>query len=420
MTLADAPRGLMLRAYLGLTAAAAPLATPYLRRRLARGREDAARWPEKLGQGMAPRPEGPLIWLNAVGVGEVLALSGLIGALSDRLPAASFLVTSSALSSARVFAGQAPPRTIHQFLPLDLPGPVARFLVHWRPALSVWAEQDLWPRLVVETAARGVPLALVNARMGARAFASRARARGLFADLYTRFSLVSAQDAETASHLGHLGARGVTVTGSLKSAASPLACDGAELARLRGLLAGRRVWAAVSTHPGDEDVALAAHAKLMAKDPGAVLILVPRLPLRADAVAASAQGAGLPVTRRSAGQDPARGVYLADTFGETGLWYRLAPVALVGGGFGVGGHNPWEGARLGCAILHGPDTRNFSPDYSAFHADLAARAVTGPDDLLAAVQDPGLPAMAARGQALAARGMQALPDLADRLAGLVR
>jgi 3-deoxy-D-manno-octulosonic-acid transferase len=409
-----------LRAYLGLTAMAAPLAAPWLRRRLARGREHGDRWPEKLGQGMAARPEGQVIWLHAVGVGEVLALSGLIGALADRLPRARFLVTSSALSSAQVFAQQAPPRTQHQFLPLDLPGPVGRFLSHWRPSLSVWAEQDLWPRLVVQSAVRDIPLALVNARMGARAFAGRARAKSLYGDLYARFSLISAQDAQTAGHLERLGASGVTVDGSLKSGAAALVCDPAEHARLTGLLAGRRVWAAVSTHAGDEEVALAAHAALMAGDPGAVLILVPRLPARAAEVAAAAQARGLTVTRRSAGQDPAPGVHLADTFGETGLWYRLAPVALVGGGFGIGGHNPWEGARLGCALLHGPDTANFASDYNLFRTEAAAREVTGAADLAAALADPGLSEMARRGQALAARGMQTLPGLADRLAGLVR
>ncbi|QYK40138.1 MAG: 3-deoxy-D-manno-octulosonic acid transferase [Paracoccaceae bacterium] len=411
---------LALPLYLGLTAALSPLAAPYLRRRLARGREDRERWPEKLGQGMAPRPDGRLVWLHAVGLGEVLALRGLIGALSDRLPEAHFLVTSSALSSAQVLARQMPPRTIHQFLPLDLPGPVTRFLDHWRPALSIWAEQDLWPRLVARAAARHVPLALVNARMGDRAFRARKRVRGLYRDLYARFALIDAQDAATAGHLASLGATDVRVSGSLKAAAPPLACDDAELSRLRAVLSGRRVWAAISTHPADEAAAMAAHVALMARDPGAILILVPRLPARSDEVVAAAVAAGLPVARRSAGAMPVPGVYVADSFGETGLWYRLSPVVLVGGGFGVGGHNPWEGARLGAALLHGPDVRNFASDYRAFHAESAARSVTGPAEIIAALDDAEMPAMARRGQALADRGMAALPGLADALAGLAR
>lgn len=405
--------GPLLAGYLALTAALAPLGVRHLRRRLAKGKEDPARWREKLGVPGAARPDGPLVWMHAVGLGEVLALRGLIGAMAAVRGDLSFLVTSSALTSARAFAGQMPPRTQHQFLPLDLPGPVARFLSHWRPDLSIWAEQDLWPRAVVATAARGVPLALVNARMNTRAFAARRRARGLYGDLFRRFGIIAAQDAETAQHLRDLGAGPVSVTGTLKAAAPPLAVDEEVLARMRGLLAGRRVWLAASTHPGDEAVALAAHAWLMERDPGAVLILAPRDPGRGVALP-------MPVARRSAGEAPGPGVYLADTIGEMGLWYRLAPVALVGGGFGIGGHNPWEAARLGCAVLHGPGVENFAKDYRDLHAETAARPVTGAGDLLAALDDPGLPAMAARGRALALSRAADLGQLARVLCGMVR
>ena len=402
----------MLAGYLALTAALAPLGARHLRRRLAKGKEDPARWREKLGEAGAARPDGPLVWMHAVGLGEVLALRGLIGAMAAVRGDLSFLVTSSALTSARAFAGQMPPRTQHQFLPLDLPAPVARFLTHWRPDLSVWAEQDLWPRAVVATAARGVPLALVNARMNDQAFARRRRAAGMYRDLFRRFALIAAQDDGTAVHLRALGAGAVAVTGTLKAAAPPLAVNEIELARLRGVLAGRRVWLAASSHPGDEAVALAAHAWVMERDPGAVLILAPRDPGRAIAAA--------PGARRSAGEVPGPGVYLADTIGEMGLWYRLAPVALVGGGFGIGGHNPWEAARLGCAVLHGPGVANFTQDYKDLHAKAAAREVTGPQDLLAALDDPDLPAMATRGQALALSRAGDLAGLAQRLCGMVR
>lgn len=410
---AEARTGALLAGYLALSAALAPFAARHLTRRLARGKEDPARWREKLGEAGAARPEGPLVWMHAVGLGEVLALRGLIAAMAEVRGDLSFLVTSSALTSARAFAGQMPARTQHQFLPLDLPGPVARFLSHWRPDLSIWAEQDLWPRAVVATAARGVPLALVNARMNDRAFEARRRARGLFADLFRRFALIAAQDDGTAAHLRALGAGAVAVTGTLKAAAPPLAVNEVELARLRDLLAGRRVWLAASTHPGDEAVALAAHAWLMERDPGALLILAPRDPGRAVAVP-------MPLARRSLGEVPGPGVYLADTIGEMGLWYRLASVALIGGGFGIGGHNPWEAARLGCAVLHGPGTENFAQDYRDLHGTGAARSVTRAEDVLAALDDPGLPAMAERGRALALSRADDLARLAQALCGMVR
>lgn len=405
-----------LAAYLGLNRLLAPAAPAILRRRLARGREDPGRWREKLGFTDRPRPDGPLVWMHAVGLGEVMALRGLIAALPADL---AVLVTSSALSSARVAAAQLPPNARHQFLPLDTPGPVARFIGHWRPALGLWAEQDLWPRLVVATDRAGIPQAMVNARMGPAALARRTRAAGLYADLLGRMRLIAAQDAGTAAALRALGADAVRVTGPLKAAAPPLGCDAGELARLKGLLAGRRVWLAGPTHPGDEAAALAAQLRL---GQATTLILAPRYPDRGPAVCAAAAARGLAVSARSRaeGPPPAGGVWVVDTFGEMGLWYRLAGVALVGGGFDVGGHNPWEAAALGCAILHGPDTANFKIDYKALHDDLAARAVTGPDDLTTALADPGLAAMAARAQATSARLAAGTKALAADLLALAR
>lgn len=405
-----------LAAYLALNRLLAPAAPAILRRRLARGREDPARWREKLGFTDLPRPEGPLVWMHAVGLGEVMALRGLIAALPADLPV---LATSSALSSARVAGAQLAPNARHQFLPLDTPGPVARFLAHWRPSLAVWAEQDLWPRAVVAADREGIPQAMVNARMGAAAYARRARARGLYGDLLGRMALIAAQDDATAANLRALGAASVRVTGPLKAAAPPLGCDAGELARLRGLLAGRRVWLAGPTHPGDEAVALEAQAAL---GPAATLILAPRTPERGPQVAEAAAARGLPVGLRSKGEGPPPpgGVWVADSFGEMGLWYRLADAALVGGGFDVGGHNPWEAAALGCAILHGPETANFTNDYKALHDDLAAARVAGAADLLRALADPGLPAMTERAQATAARLATGSQALAAELMALVR
>lgn len=397
-----------------------PLAAPaVLRRRLARGKEDPNRWREKLGHASAPRPEGRLVWMHAVGIGEVMALRGLIRAMADRAPDLSFLVTSTARSSAQVMAANLPPRTLHQFLPLDAPQYLTRFLNHWHPGLSVWAEQDLWPGAVAAAAARGIPLALVNARMNAEAFARRRRVAGLFSDLLARFALVTAQEDQSARHLTALGARDVAVMPSLKAAAPPLNFDTKEHDRLRAALQGRPVWAAVSTHAGDEGVALPAHLRRIARDPDACLILVPRVPDRAPDILRVVQGFGLSATRRSEGQGPGAAVYIADTFGELGLWYRLAPAALVGGGFGIGGHNPWEPAALGCAVLHGPGTANFAPDYAAFHAAAAALTVTDAETLADALDDPSLPAMAARGHALWLQGAGALDELATQLVAMV-
>lgn len=367
------PTGPGLRLYLAASHAI-PLAAPaLLRRRLARGKELPERWREKLGQPSLPRPEGPLIWLHAVGLGETLALRGLIVAMSARAPRAEFLVSSTTRGSAEVMAANLPPRTRHQFLPLDAPAYLRRFLDHWRPVLSVWAEQDLWPGAVAATAARGIPLALVNARMNAEAFVRRRRFRGVYADLLARFRLIAAQDETTAGHLRQLGAATVRVTGSLKAAAPPLSADPVALEALRQALAGRRLGLLASSHPEDEAVALAALRDLPDRP---LLIIAPRDPARGGGIADAAARHGLRATRRSAGQGPAGDIWIADTLGEMGLWYRLCPVTLIGGTFGATeGHNPWEPAALGSAILHGPRVANFAADFARLHQAHAALEV---------------------------------------------
>lgn len=417
-----APKGPALRAYLAaspLIALAGPL---ILRRRLARGKEDPARVGEKRGHASARRPDGRLVWLHAVGLGEVLALRGLIAAMGRHDPALHFLITSSARSSAQVIGANLPSRSQHQYLPLDAPTYLARFLDHWRPDLSVWAEQELWPGAVVAAQARGVPLALVNARMTDAGFARRSRARGLYADLLARFSLITAQDQRSSDRLRARGAPQVQVTGSLKSAAPALAADPDALAQAQAAVQGRRVWVAASTHPGDEAQAMAAQSVLWQSDPRWLLILAPRDAGRAGAVASQLTEARLPFARRSLGRVPAPGdaVWLADTYGEMGLWYRLAEAALIGGGFdAIGGHNPWEAVHFDAAILHGPDVANFANDYKTLHDNAAAVSVPF-GKLDAVLQDPDLPDIALRARQIVQQAEGALDPLAVDLLALVK
>lgn len=417
MTTSDRGRGLALQAYLALSRGIPLFAPAVLNRRLTRGKELPDRWREKLGEATQPRPDGPLIWLHAVGLGETLALRGLITALAEQAPGAEFLVTSTTRGSAEVLAQNLPPRTRHQFLPLDAPGYLTRFLDHWRPSLSVWAEQDLWPGAVTATAARGIPLALVNARMNAEAYARRSRWKGLYTNLFARFALITAQDDATARHLQALGAKGVSVTGSLKAAAPPLAADPAKLAKAREALTGLHPVLLASSHPEDEFVTLSA---LRAAHPRPLLLIAPRDPDRGAEIAARVAEHGLTATRRSAGQGPTADVWIVDSFGEMGLWYRLCATTLIGGTFGpTEGHNPWEPAALGSAILHGPRTANFAADFAALHQAGAAQPVQ-PEAVITALTADHT-AMAGRAKALSDAAQGALAPLATdllKLAGL--
>ena len=343
--------------------ALSPALPLHLRRRAARGKEIAERIPERYGA-HAQRPAGRLIWLHAASVGETLSILPLIEALASAEETLSILVTTGTVTSATLLARRIPPalapRVTHRFVPLDVPRWAARFLDGWRPDAAVFVESELWPNLIAASAARGIPLALVNGRMSARSARWWSRAPALARETLARFRLVLAQTAEDAARLRGLGAP-AACWGNLKYAAAPLPADAAELARLSAMLEGRPVWLAASTHAGEEAMAIGAHRLLAGAHAGLLTIIVPRHPERGPEIAAL--GAGLTVGRRAAGEDPERsvGVYVADTLGELGLFYRLARLAFVGGSMVAhGGQNPLEPARLGCPVLTGPHTWNFA------------------------------------------------------------
>ncbi|MGH7098700.1 MAG: glycosyltransferase N-terminal domain-containing protein [Stellaceae bacterium] len=349
------------RLYRLLTGALAPLAPVLLRWRARRDKEDPARMAERRGIAGQPRPAGALVWVHAASVGEATAVLGLIErALAER-PGLHCLLTTGTVTSARLLAERLPARARHQFAPLDFPTSVASFLDHWRPDLALWVESELWPNLVLATRARGIPAVLVNARLSARAAARWRCARSLIAAMLDAYALVLAQSAEQAERFRALGARRVASVGDLKAAAPPLPVDPAALHALRRQIADRPLWLAASTHAGEEEIAAAAHLALRSRHPGLLTILAPRHPARGAVIAVMLERQGLTVARRSRCEEIAAGtdIYLADTMGELGLFYRLCEIAFIGGSLVArGGHNPFEAARLDCAVLFGPDMGN--------------------------------------------------------------
>ncbi|MEL6682667.1 MAG: glycosyltransferase N-terminal domain-containing protein [Pseudomonadota bacterium] len=383
-----ARKGVVLRIYLALSHLFPLAAGIILKRRLAHGKEHPERWEEKQAIGLAPRPDGPLIWLNAVGLGEVLSVRGLIERIAAQRPDISFLVTSTTAASAAAFAKNTPPRTFHQFLPIDAPSYRARFLDHFAPDMCLWVEQDLWPGFAHTLYERGIPQALVAARMNKRSFRSHRRLRSLYSDLFQRMALVTAQDELTAQHLDQLGAK-PTISGSLKPAAPKLGFDPTVLQHLQKALEGRFVWAVAPSHQEDERIAIAAHHRLCEQEPTALLIVAPRFPDRRYEIT---DMLGTRPGLRSLEQLPktADSVWICDTFGELGLVYSVAQSALIGGTFNdVEGHNPWEAAALGTDIYHGPRTQNFFTDYTILGQHSAAQAISSADELARLLLDPG-------------------------------
>jgi 3-deoxy-D-manno-octulosonic-acid transferase len=350
-------------AYRTLTELGAPAISYYLRRRLAAGREDAARFGERLGKASLPRPEGFLIWCHAASVGEAASLLALIDKLRERYPRAAILVTTGTVTSARMLAGRLPSGVLHQYMPVDRKPYVQSFLSHWRPDLALWVESELWPNMLSGLRQRLIPAILLNGRMSEKSFRQWYRVRSWAKEILGTFNLCLTQTEAERGRFVTLGAKPVRCIGNLKYAAQPLPFDAPALDSLRAEVAGREVWLMASTHRGEEEMAAGAHRQLQPTRPGLLTIIVPRHAARGDEIAARLAGLGLKVARRSKGEaiTPETAIYLADTMGELGLFYRLSPLVVMGGSFAaVGGHNPVEPAQLGSALVFGPSMFNFS------------------------------------------------------------
>jgi 3-deoxy-D-manno-octulosonic-acid transferase len=374
---------LALRFYRLASSAAAPALAPRLLTwRLRRGKENPRRLAERYGEASLPRPSGPLIWVHGASVGEMLAVIPLI----ERLRARHFavLMTSGTVTSAALAQQRLPDGALHQFIPLDAPRFVGRFLDHWRPDLALFVESDLWPNLIVDCADRHIPMILVNGRVSERSFKRWRILPRAIAALLSRFELCLAQSNADAQRYGALGAPHIRSIGNLKLDVPAPPADPSTLSKLTGIVVTRSVIAAASTHPSEEDEIIAAHRRLRAKYPTLLTIIAPRHPERGPKIAEAAKGAGLAVALRSQGDlpRPEIDVFVADTLGELGLIYRLAPIVFMGGSLvSRGGQNPIEAIRLGAAIVHGPHVWNFAEIYASLDAAHGAELVADEEAL---------------------------------------
>ena len=405
---------LSLTAYRLVTALGTPLAGPFLSMRLRRGKEDARRIPERRGIAGISRPAGKLVWLHGASVGEAVSLLPFVERITRA--GATALVTTGTTTSAALLAERLPSGALHQYVPLDSPFFLRRFLVHWRPDAALVAESELWPNMIFEAKRAGLPLAMINGRMSGRSFKRWRKAPGFIGAMLGRFDLCLARSDDDGERLLSLGAPAVLVAGDIKFDAPTLPADRRELAELSGLTSGRQIWIAASTHEGEELIAAEAHKRLAQVFPDALTLIAPRHPERGEAILRQLEAEGLVCKLRSRGDRPAPGaaIYICDTIGELGLFYRLAGVVFVGKSFsGGGGQNAIEPARLASAILHGPKVANFTEVYAALDEAGGALEIADParlgDALIALFTNP------ARLRAMA----RAAADAVERRAGAV-
>lgn len=412
-----------------LTRLLEPLAPRLLDARAKQGKEDPARVDERLGRASVARPDGDLVWLHGVSVGETLSLLPVVERLRHKRPDLTILVTSGTLTSAQLLAQRLPAGVIHQFAPVDAPGAVTAFLDHWRPSLAVFVESELWPNLILEARKRGVRLVLASARITERTVDGWRRFPGAVREILSAFDRILPQDETSAARLHSLGAR-IDGQVNLKLSGEAPPHDAAAFTRLSAAIGDRPVVVAASTHDGEEIALVRALDRLTDR---LCLILVPRHPARSAGIAAALSRDGYRFARRSEGREPDRetDLYLADTLGEMGLFLRLADVVVMGGSFSaalekppVGGHNPLEPARLGKPAVTGPDMSNWSAVTGALVQAGGLTVVEAPWDLPAVLapllaDTDAARAMGERGRRAAAEAGSGLDRLWETLAPLL-
>jgi len=344
-----------------------------INKRRAKGKEHATRYIERFGIYSTQRPAGKLIWFNAVSVGEALALRPLIDQLIATDKSLHILVTTVTVTSAEVLEKTLPKRATHLFSPVDTESATRKFLEHWKPNLAIWCESEIWPRIIHETSAAGIPMLLINARISDNTAKKWLKMKASVCWILSQFDKIFVQIEQLEKLLIEIGVHRnrICISGTTKEDLNGLPYDANELTDLQDLAGGRHIWIAASTHPGEEEIAMQAHLAVREKhSPTSLLIIAPRHPERSEKIIGLARKLNLNLAVRSNRDTIAEStdVYIANTIGEMGLWYALAKTAFIGGSLAnIGGHNPYEPIASHTAVITGPNTYNFSEVYESLH-----------------------------------------------------
>ena len=334
----------------------------YIKKRQKSGKEHQTRFNERLGQYTYPRPEGKLFWFHGASVGEAISMLPLIDKLLKEDENLSILVTTGTLTSAEIMEKRLPKRAFHQFIPFDVPKYARALLNHFKPDAVLWFESELWPSMLSEIHKRHIPLILVNGRISDKSFAKWQKFKKVSEELLNCFTLCLGQSEQDKNRLQLLGAKKVACFGNLKFAGMPLPVDEIKLDELKKVINGRPVFLISSTHSNEEEQ-FVAHFEFLKKAVNDILvIIVPRHPNRGAEIAEMFKDKGFVTAQRSKGENIVADteVYVADTIGEMGLWYKLAPVTFIGGSLiNHGGQNFMEPARDKSAVMVGPYMHNF-------------------------------------------------------------
>ena len=363
---------MLLRIYKIISYLIYPFVPIYLGNRLSLKKELKDRINERYGYSRINRKKGKLVWLHAASIGESISILPVVKELEKNKNIKQILVTTGTVTSAKIMDERLKGKAFHQFLPIDIPIFVERFLNHWNPSLSIFVESEIWPNFISALSKRKSKLMILNGRMTIKSFNNWLRFKKTALTLFAKFDLCCAQSNDSAFFYGKLGIKKTIYTGNLKFSSEPEKVDNKKLKILKKMLKNRKILLAASTHEGEEEIIANITSSLKKKDKNFLSIIVPRNPNRTEFFSNKQK---LKIAYRSKGQDikPNTNIYIADTVGELNLFYELANFVFVGGSLiNHGGQNPIEAAFLGKTIIHGPNITNFADVYDILnHMKLA-------------------------------------------------
>ncbi len=333
----------------------------YLRKK--NGKEDIARFNERVGKPKMPRPKGELLWMHGASVGETISMLPLIEKYLATYPNLHIMVTSGTVTSANIMAKRLAKRAFHQYIPLDFPWCTKRFVKYWKPTAVLWFESDFWPSILTSISDNKIPMALVNGRISDKSFKGWKKwLPTLINQMLAKFDILLGQSKIDAERLIALGGKNVFFEGNLKFAAQPLSYDEKEYNKLKNQINGRKLYLLSSTHHNEEERFIPIFKKLKEEMPDLLTVIAPRHPHRGKDIEEAYKNAGFNTSRRSEGGEiaPDTDVYVADTMGELGLVYKLSPIVFIGGSLiPHGGQNFLECLHFSDAVIAGPHMHNF-------------------------------------------------------------
>ncbi len=385
----------MYNIYKTITGLSEPVLPLIIKNRIKKGKESPERYTEKFGIPSKERPNGNVIWIHGASIGEAQSALILLNRITEIYPNINFLMTTGTLTSAKLMEKKLPSNAMHQFFPLDHPNYIQTFLNHWKPDLILWMESELWPNTLHIIKEKKIPAMLINARMSNRSFKTWRLFPSMINKMTLTFEKILCQSEQNFENYKKLGAKNAINTGNIKYAASPLECNKDELKKLLNTTHHRPLWLYASTHNNEESIACDIHTRLKKQFSDLLTIIVPRHPDRQNQIIETlAKYKYLNIEFRSSQikKTPSKNtdIYIADTLGELGLFYRLSPISCIGRSFsndGGGGHNPIEAAQLGSVVLHGPKVQNLQDIYDDMDRDNISIQANTPDALASTLTD---------------------------------